>query len=158
MLEALHMKLNVQLASGHNLNFEGTYDELVRISHEFARQPKTSAPPLPDPDNAGWSAKTAQRLRDKLFGDQQKLISYLVSVGGTATSSQIEEQLGLAKHKLAGVLSAITRNAQNATGDRAARLVAWRGSADNQYVYYIVPEALPYMTESYRPQEAQPAS
>jgi hypothetical protein len=160
------MKLNVLLTNGNALNFEGTEKELINISLELvnkwgnliANNRDGSEPKLHDANTrlSEWTAQTAKQFLNKLFGDQQKLVGYLIAKGGTATSSEIEEQLGLAKQKLAGVLSSITRNAQKATSDRAARLVAWRGTADGAYQYYIEPEALQYMSASATPQEDSP--
>lgn len=162
------MKLNILLNNGHVLSYEGTYQELVNLSNDFVdkwgdliagQRSAGQHPALTAASKVSeWTEQAAKELLDTLFGDQKRLVMYLIGKDGTATSTEIEADLGLAKQKLAGVLSSITRNAKKATGDAGARLVAWRGTADGKYQYYIVPEAVQYVSTSAIPKDGSPAN
>ena len=153
------MKLSIPLINGQALVYEGTYEELLKIGEDFVAKssilvasPSAVAQLAPMPaapminGSGRWTEQTARRLMNSLYGDQGKLVRYLVRNGGVAKYKDIGQQLGLVKQKLAGVLSSITRNAQKATGHRSVRLLEWRRPADGKDEYYIAADALPFLT------------
>ena len=157
------MKLSIPLINGQVLIYEGTYDELVKIGEEFVARAGglvasnadaaqlAAMQAVPANNSRRWTDSTARRLLSLLYGDQAKLVELLLQKGGAVKYADIEKQLGLGAQKLAGVLSSLTRNAQKATGDRLARLVDWRLSADGKQEYYIDPNALPLLAVAKKP-------
>lgn len=156
------MKLTVGLIDGRTLLFEGTYEELVKAGEEcvarFGNLIASAAdaaqlqPSMPIAVRAGtssrrWTEQTARRLWGILYGEQAKLVKYLVQRGGKAKYAEVGKYLGYEAQHLSGVLSSITRNAQAATGDRLARLVDWRIPEDGKREYYVDPDALPFLAE-----------
>jgi hypothetical protein len=151
------MKLMIPLVDGANLTFEGTYDELVQVAEDFVKKhaatiavsgTASAAQQGTQPRVNGsrrWTEQSARRLLGLLYGEQEKVVRFLVEHGGAATYGELKQHLGYDGQRLSGILSPITRNAQTATGDRLARLVDWRVRKDGEREYYIDAEALPFL-------------
>jgi hypothetical protein len=147
------MKLLIPLIDGRTLTFEGEHDELVAVAEKFAQ----SCPPqiamttgsggsAENPDSSRrWTEQTTKRLWGMLYGEQAKLVRFLVDRGGKATYDELAKHMGYKGQHLSGILSPLTRNAQAATGDRLARLVDWRIDKNSQRQYFIQAEALPHL-------------
>jgi hypothetical protein len=149
------MKLYVPLIDGGTLTFEGNYDELISIAERFLEKHgnliaanATSEASLAEsgkqPGNRRWNEHSARRLWNLLYGDQSKAVRFLVEQGGKAEYKELGKHMGYHAQRLSGILSAVTRNAQTATGDRMSRLVDWRIADRGRREYYIDPEALPF--------------
>lgn len=156
------MRLTVSLTNGTTLAFEGDYDELADVVEDFVRKygtgptagrlvpdSKEVADPLAN-GSRRWSEQSARKLSGLLYGEQEKVVRFLLDQGGKASYAELKQHLGYGEQKLSGILSAITRNAQAATGDRLARLVDWRTRKDGEREYYIDPEALPVLQKCSR--------
>jgi hypothetical protein len=160
------MKLRVPLVDGTELVFEGERDELVATAEKFvekagsvvAMKGKGVQPPstlIPIKNNANqngqasrrWNEQSCRKLWGNIYGEQAKLVKYLVENGGVATYGEIEKKMGYKGQHLSGILSPLTRNSQTATNDRLARLVDWRVIKTGIREYYIDSEALPFLKE-----------
>ncbi len=152
------MKLTIHLLDGTVLTFEGVKDELLEVAEDFAK--KHSVPTVHSTATAQvdtqprvngsrrWNEQSVRRLTGLLYGEQEKVVKFLLENGGAASYVELGQYLGYDGQRLSGILSPITRNAQTATGDRLARLVDWRLRKDGQREYYIDPEALPLFQQS----------
>jgi hypothetical protein len=88
-----------------------------------------------------WTPKRAAALWNWLYGDQQKLVKFLLDRGGSASQVEIMKHLGLKKgNELAGVRSCITRNARRETGYSHADVVKWAVDGQGNWGYKLVPE------------------
>ncbi len=71
-----------------------------------------------------WTPEKVSRMWSGLYGDQKKLVQFIVSKGGKVTVTEAQKHLGFARGPaIAGVLSSITRNARRVTKYKEARLV-----------------------------------
>jgi hypothetical protein len=88
-----------------------------------------------------WTLQRAEALWNCLYGDQKKLIQYLL-LKGTASVPEIIKHLGMKKGAaLAGVRSSLTRNARRVTEYKKANVINWTpGASDHKWYYKIVPE------------------
>lgn len=88
-----------------------------------------------------WTMERVHALWACIYGDQKKLIQYLLSKG-TASVPEILGHLGLKKGaELAGVRSSLTRNARRETGYKKAKVIQWTlGANDHKWYYEINPE------------------
>lgn len=153
------MKLHIPLSDGTTLTFEGSHDELMGIAERFVDKhgPLVSqagngmhgeAPHgMSTSSSRRWTEQAARRLWGLLYGEQAKVVKALVSRGGTTEYHELGKHMGYDAQHLSGVLSAITRNSQTATGDRLARLVDWRVADSGKRVYFIHPDALPFFQQ-----------
>ena len=149
------MKLHIPLSDGTTVTLEGEYEELVQAAEKFVENRGVQVAVRPSspqqsavanaskPQSRRWTEQTAKRLWSMLYGDQAKLVKFLVERGGTTSYAELGKHMGFNAQRLSGVLSPITRNAQTATGDRLARLVDWRANIKGVREYYIDAEALP---------------
>jgi hypothetical protein len=82
-----------------------------------------------------WTKEKVEEMWRNIYGDQRKLVSYLISKNGKATISDVNKHLGFERGpQIAGVLSSITRNARRITKYRLARFVDdWFGDKDWGY-------------------------
>ena len=88
-----------------------------------------------------WTLKRARKLWSWLYGDQRKLVQFLLDKGGSATTQDIMKYLGMKKgNELAGVRSCITRNARRETAYREADVIGWALGDDGKWRYKLVPE------------------
>jgi len=154
------MKLYVPLTDGTTLTFEGDHDELVSVAERFVEKHgdmvavrsniNVEATPSRNVNQRGtrrWNEQTTQRLWKLLYGEQAKVVRFLVERGGKAEYKELGKHMGYDAQHLSGVLSAITRNAQTATGDRLSRLVDWRITDDHRREYSIDAEAMPFFSQ-----------
>ena len=88
-----------------------------------------------------WTIERARALWGYIYGDQKKLIQYLLSKG-TASVPEILGHLGMKKGaELAGVRSSLTRNARRETGYKDAKVIQWtQGANKNDWNYRLDPE------------------
>lgn len=163
------MKLTVELVDGTKWFYEGEYDELVHLSEKLVYRfgelikrkddPSFPGPTTPGPTlqqleapasgvptmNRRWTEQSARRLWGLLYGEQAKLVKFLVSrEGGKASYAELCKHMGYEGQHLSGILSAITRNAKTATKNSGARLVDWRLIKNGVSEYFIDPEALSF--------------
>src|ERR1700740_470762 len=134
------MKLSVGFANGATLVVEGSYEEITSYGDKLVREfgqdivnldearrlggptVHVNAPKIPR-----WTERSVRKLKDVLYGEQEKLLRFLVEQhDGAATYEEIENYMGYAGQHLSGILSPITRNSQSATDDSSARLIGWR--------------------------------
>lgn len=159
------MKLFVACANGATIVVEGSYDEITSYGDKLVREFGPDIVNLEDAQRVGgptvhvkvpkiprWTENSVKKLKDVLYGEQEKLLRFLVEQhDGTATYEKIQNHMGYAEQHLSGILSPITRNAQSATGDSSARLIDWRpnGYDRKKRVYFVDPEALPLLKEAF---------
>ncbi len=148
------MKLSIPLADGRILVYEGTHEELVQIGEDFVARFGAEITTTQQAQSLGgvtvhakWSGHKIKKLLSLLYGDQAKLVKFLVEQGGTSPYTQVAKHMGYDAQRLSGILSPITRNAQAATGDREARLIDWRIDDSGTRQYFIHPDALPFLTD-----------
>ena len=151
------MKLHIPLTDGTSLTFEGEYEELVQTAEKFVEKhgqliAAQSPAPMqatsangPKPQSRRWSEQSVKRLWGMLYGEQAKVVKFLVGRGGKTSYAELSKHIGYDAQHLSGILSPITRNAQTATGDRLARLIDWRVSDKGVREYYVDSEALPLL-------------
>ncbi len=90
---------------------------------------------------AVWTTKRAEALWNWLYGDQRKLMKFLLDKGGMASQAEIMNHLALKKgNELAGLRSCITRNARRETGYREAVVIDWILGDDSKWYYKLEPE------------------
>jgi hypothetical protein len=153
------MKLSVGLANGAILVYEGTYEELVKIGEKLVLEHGPMIVNVKDAEklngrkfhlsSKGWTEQNVKALLAHLYGDQAKLLKFLVERGGNATYPEIKKEMGYGGQSLSGILSPITRNAQKATGDPFARLIDWRpDQSGTKRIYFVHPEALPHLKDA----------
>ena len=88
-----------------------------------------------------WTQKRAQAFWSCLYGDQQKLIRFLLDKDGSALQEDVMKHLGLKKgNSLAGVRSCITRNARRETDNKKAKVIKWMLGENRKWYYQLVPE------------------
>jgi hypothetical protein len=88
-----------------------------------------------------WTMKRARSLWDGLYGNQEKLVRYLLENGGTANQTDIMKHLGQKKgNQLGAVRSCLTRNARRETGYDEADVIKWFQGKDGKWCYKLVPE------------------
>jgi hypothetical protein len=152
----IDMKLMVPLKDGRTLEFEGEPDELIAAAEKIVRstgsqiamkvsseQTTTSNPALSG--SRRWTEQSTKKLWGLLYGEQAKVVRFLVERGGQSTYEELTKHMGYGAQHLSGILSPLTRNSQTATGDRLARLVDWRIDQNAKRQYYIDPEALVFL-------------
>jgi hypothetical protein len=166
------MKLSVGFANGLILTYEGEPDELMEIGEKMVAEHGNDIINLEDakklggqeihvtangqkfqsnPNSRRWSEHSVKKLLALLYGEQSKLLKFLVDRGGSANYAEIGKFMGYDAQHLSGILSPITRNAQAATGDKLARVIDWRPTESGvrgKRVYYVVPEALPLLKDA----------
>lgn len=149
------MKLHVPLVDGRIIVFEGSYEELVDVAEKFISEhgSEIAGKPVPPhvPAKSGngsrrWNEQTVRRLWGLMYGEQAKLVKFMTA-RGTAEYAELSKHMGYDAQRLSGVLSAITRNSQTATGDRSARLVDWRISKNGKREYFVDADALPLLRQ-----------
>src|SRR5713226_4364057 len=114
------MKLHIPLLDGQALTFEGTHEELVAIAERFVRNHApilavgSVNPPVESRQSPSrrWTEQTAKRLWGLVYGDQAKLVKFLVERGGSATYEDLTKHMGFEGQHLSGILSPLTRNSQ----------------------------------------------
>ena len=147
------MKLTIPLRDGTTLMFEGTSDELNPIADKMMERhgpmigSSNCGEALPDRIqqsnvNRRWTEQSVRKLWGLLYGEQKKLVKFLIDRGGKATYQEIQKHMGYGAQHLSGILSPITRNAQTATNDRLARLVDWHSTGKGTREYVLDPVAL----------------
>jgi hypothetical protein len=95
-----------------------------------------------------WTEHSVRKLLGLLYGDQEKLLKFLVEHGGTATYAEGGQHMRYDGQRLSGILSPLTRNAKTATQDDSAQIIHWRPSEHpGQRIYFVNPEALPLLKE-----------
>jgi hypothetical protein len=147
------MKLLIPLVDGRTLTFEGEHDELVAVAEKFAQshpsqvsmETVSRGTPETVDGSRRWTERTTKRLWGMLYGEQAKVVRFLVDRGGKVTYSELAKHMGYKGQHLSGILSPLTRNAQAATGDRLARIIDWRIDKNSQRQYYIQADALPHL-------------
>jgi hypothetical protein len=156
------MKLFVGLANGATLAVEGTYEEITRYGDKLVREfgpdiinleeaQKLGGPTVhvKAPSILRWTEHSVKKLLGLLYGEQEKLLKFIVEHGGTATYAEIGKHMGYNGQHLSGILSPITRNAQSATNDDSARVIDWRPSEHpGQRIYFVDSEALPLLKKA----------
>jgi hypothetical protein len=136
------------------LLFEGTHEELIPLAEKMVEKhgpliafDKASEPVQRPNVIQRWTEQSARRLAGLLYGDQAKLVKFLIGRGGTASYEEIQKHMGYGAQRLSGILSPITRNAQTATKDPLARLVDWRFTDKGVREYFIDVGALPLLRQ-----------
>lgn len=88
-----------------------------------------------------WTEDRVRALWNWLYGNQKKLVQFLIDHGGRARKEELEKVLGIKKgNELAGLLSCITRNARRETKYGEAEVVCWERGDDGREYYRIVPQ------------------
>jgi hypothetical protein len=153
------MKLFVALANGAILTYEGTEEEVGRLGVKLVRDlgpdiidveeaEKLGGPAIRLKAPRGWTEHSVRKLLGLLYGEQEKLLKFLVEHGGTATYAEVGQHMGYDGQHLSGILSPLTRNAKTATQDDSAQIIDWRPSEHpGQRIYFVNPEALPLLKE-----------
>ncbi|HZE73020.1 MAG TPA: hypothetical protein VE135_26210 [Pyrinomonadaceae bacterium] len=139
------VKLTVPLGDGRVMTYEGTEQEVMNIgkAYENGSAPVDTGTKV---EIVVWTKQSARTFVDLLYGDQHKLLQFLVQRGGAAPYADVEAYMGYRGQRLAGVLSSLTRNAKKATAMEQARVLEWRGVPGN-YEYFVDPKALPFFLE-----------
>ena len=130
---------------------DGTFDEVTSAVREIQGKSTTHATSSDNKHSSNgtngqqgttvWTMKRAEALWKSLYGDQEKLVKFLLDKGGSASQSDIMKHLGLKTgNQLAGVRSSITRNARRETQYQAATVIEWATGADGKWHYKLVPE------------------
>ncbi|SRR6266436_9440990 len=141
------MKLTVEQPDGTKLTFEGDALELAAIAEKFAGRQSGESPtlftprPLDRPPGK-WTNSSLEELWRLLWGDQAKLVRFLVERSGEAPYTEIGIYMGYDRQKLGAILSAIIRNARKVTKDPEAQFLRWRLSDSSRQIIYIDPAAL----------------
>ncbi len=134
---------------------EGSPDEISRAAKELGLVvPQTkSSGSVPKASNGTtngttvaqkWSERAIDRFVDYIWGNQIDLVKFILREEERATKKSIMKHFKFTKgQQLAGVLSGMTRNAIGATNDDEAKFILsdWN-DAEDDYVYFIDPEAL----------------
>ena len=151
------MRLLVPLTDGRTLTFEGEADELIATAEKLANTNGTQIAnkPVGRTDTTAqastggrrWTEQSTKRLWGILYGEQAKVVKFLVDKGGQATYEELTKYLGYGAQHLSGILSPLTRNSQTATGDRLARLVDWKIDKSAKRQYYVDGDALPHLQQ-----------
>jgi|SRR5208283_632574 len=141
------MKLIIENPDGSRLTFEGEGLELAAVASRLANQrldlSQARFTPLPlDPPPGKWTHSNLGELWRLLWGDQARLVSFLVERRGEAPYTEIGVHMGYDRQKLGAILSAIIRNARKAAKDPEARFLRWRLSDNRGQIIYIDPAAL----------------
>jgi hypothetical protein len=141
------MKLIVEQSDGTKLTFEGDALELATIAEKFAggqfgESPTVFTPRPPNSRPGEWTNSTLSELWRLLWGDQAKLVKFLVERSGEAPYTEIGIHMGYDRQKLGAILSAIIRNARKVTKNPAAQFLRWRLSDNRGQIIYIDPAAL----------------
>ncbi len=143
------------------LVFEGSAGE---ISDLLERMPQlnsgvtaqlTTGSAVPASTNASpafavWTREKMERMYNHLFGDQRKLVDYILTApNARVLTREAQKQLGLRPGpQIAGVLSSITRNARRITKYREARLVEdWFDEKAHKWGYRLPEPALSLLRE-----------
>ena len=140
------MKLTVESPDGTRLTFEGEALELAAVAGKLASQrPDLSKAPLTsqpfDQPPGTWTDSNVRELLTLFWGDQAKLVRFLVEHSGQAPYTEIGVYMGYERQKLGAILSAVIRNARKATKDPEAQFLRWRPTADRGQIIYIDPAA-----------------
>ncbi len=112
-----------------------------------------SAPPVAtniSPAFAVWTREKIERMYNGLFGDQRKLVDYILSApNARVLTREAQKFLGFGRGpQIAGVLSSITRNARRITKFREARLVEdWFDEKAHKWGYRLPEPALSLLRE-----------
>jgi hypothetical protein len=153
------MKLFVGLANGALLTYEGTEEEVGRLGVKLVRDlgpdiinveeaEKLGGPTIRLKAPRRWTENSVRKLLGLIYGEQEKLLKFLVAHGGTATYAEIEVHMGYKGQHLSGILSPLARNAKTATKDDSTKIIDWRPSEHpGQRIYFVDPEALPLLKE-----------
>ncbi len=95
------------------------------------------------PSSSVWTEARVRALWSWLYGNQKKLVQFLLDNGGKGTIEEIMKALSLKKgNEVAGLLSCITRNARRETEYRHAEVITWRTNPSGHWHYVIAPEVL----------------
>jgi hypothetical protein len=154
------MKLMVPLTDGRSLTFEGEADELISVAERIVKNNGSQIAAVPVSKGSAaiqsaagsrrWTEQSTKKLWGLLYGEQAKLVKFLVDKGGQATYEELTKHMGYGAQHLSGILSPLTRNSQTATGDRLARLVDWKIDKNAKRQYYIEQQALPFLQQLVR--------
>ena len=114
------------------LLFEGSPGEIAELLERMpqlnslaqAVSPRDSAPASSPSGFSLWTAEKVAKIWSEMYGDQKKLVEFIVAKGGKVAVTEAQRHLGLKRGPaIAGVVSSITRNARRITKYREARLV-----------------------------------
>jgi hypothetical protein len=145
------MKLIVENPSGTRFTFEGEALELAEIATKLAGvhlEPGPGyVPQKLDPIPGIWTESNLRELRALLWGDQAKLMEFLLDRSGEAPYSEIGVHMGFTRQKLGAILSAIMRNGRKAANDPEAQLLRWKLSDSRGQIIYIDPAAQPILQD-----------
>lgn len=154
------MKLIVDQPDGTRLTFEGEASELAAIASKLAAQPsfspqaglirpsfETASSPIRvarpmEPPPVFWHDANIRELWDLLWGEQAKLVKFLVERSGEAPYTEIGVYMGYDRQRLGAILSAIIRNARKAAKTPHAQFLKWKLSDTRGQIIYIDPLAL----------------
>jgi len=131
------------------LIFEGTPGEVAdllermpqlnsTIHHSSGAASGADAVPQ-NPKMAVWTKERVIEMWNCLYGDQQKLVEFIVRKAGKVTMADAQKYLGFSKGPaIAGVMSSITRNARRITKYKEARFVEdWIDQKKGVWGYYL---------------------
>lgn len=141
------MKLVVDNPDGSRLTFEGEALELAAVASKLASQRfdpsqgRFTPRPLDPPPGTLTNSHLAELWR-LLWGDQARLVRFLVERSGEAPYTEIGIHMGYDRQKLGAILSAIIRNARKAAKNPEAQFLRWRLSDNRGQIIYIDPAAL----------------
>src|ERR1700730_4931556 len=155
------MNLFVWLANGSKLEVHGTFEEITSYGDKLIRDygieiinreegEKLGGPTIhvQAPALPRWTEEKVRNLLGRLYGEQEKLLKFLVEHGGTATYAEVGQHMGYDGQRLSGVLSPLARNTKSATMDDSAWIIDWRPSEHpGQRIYFVDPEVLPLLKE-----------
>src|SRR2546425_10261152 len=139
--------------------FEGTPGEVSDLLERFPQLNPSALPPSGagggpaaesiSPKVAVWTKERITAMWNCLYGDQQKLVEYIVRRGGRVTLAGAQKHLGFSKGpEIAGVMSSITRNARRITKYREARVVEdWINQKAHSWGYCLPKHILPVLLE-----------
>lgn len=153
------MKLIADLLDGTRLTFEGEASELATIASKLATQScfsprvgsirpsfETTAGPIRvassmEPPPVFWHDANIREFWALLWGEQAKLVRFLVERSGEAPYTEIGVYMGYDRQKLGAIFSAIIRNARKAAKSPHAQFLKWKLSDARGQIIYIDPLA-----------------
>ena len=153
------MKLLVGFTDGTILTVDGSYDEITSYGDKLIREHGTQVINLEEAKKLGgqmihvkappvWTEQSVKNLLGLIYGDQEKLLKYLVGNGGTATYEEVGKHMGYNGQRLSGILSPLARNAKSAMNNDSAKIIDWRPSQHpGERIYFVNAEALPLLKD-----------
>src|SRR5712672_3418362 len=100
------MKLFVWFTNGSKLEVDGTYEEVTSYGDKLIRERGTDIINAEEGESLGgptthvkapairWTETSVSKLLAALYGDQEKLLKFLVEHGGTATYAEVGKHMG----------------------------------------------------------------